>query len=414
MSLRQIPLKRVAHLTVSNVDKKSAEGERHVRLCNYVDVYKNNSIDLSFDLMSATATDAQVRQFRLLPGDTVITKDSETAEDIAVPAYVAESAPDLVCGYHLAIVRPGADMHPRFLYWAMSSNFLRAQMTAAATGVTRYGLRQDAMGSALITVPDLDEQRRIADFLDAQAARIHSLIALRRQQAQLASEQTQAVLDQQVDSLMRRGCLPLKRLARGIEQGASPECDNRPAEPGEWGVLKLSAIKSGVFDGGENKALPAEVSGASRHEIKPGDLLITRANTPELVGDVAVAHEVRSRLQLCDLIYRVRLPADTSPDFIAAVLLSSRLRLLISSVARGSSASMIKLRGQDVLNLPIPCADSHEQTQLAAQRLRAQERRTAVLGALSTSEALLHERRQALITAAVTGQLDVTTARGAA
>ena len=80
-------LKRACHVFPSNVDKKSKDDEVAVRLCNYTDVYYNDTITESMDFMSATATVDQVAKFSLRAGDTLITKDSETADDIAVAAY---------------------------------------------------------------------------------------------------------------------------------------------------------------------------------------------------------------------------------------------------------------------------------------------------------------------------------------
>lgn len=108
MTSTLIPLKRVATIRVSNVDKKVVEGDQPVRLCNYTDVYHRAVISPEQDFMPATATREQISTFRLQPGDVIITKDSETAEDIGVPAFVKAGAPDLMCGYHLAIIRPEA------------------------------------------------------------------------------------------------------------------------------------------------------------------------------------------------------------------------------------------------------------------------------------------------------------------
>ena len=101
-------LRRVADMRVSNVDKHVREGELPVRLCNYVDVYKNDRITQETTFMRATASVDEIERFRLEPGDILITKDSETWDDIGVPALVTESADDLICGYHLALLRPSS------------------------------------------------------------------------------------------------------------------------------------------------------------------------------------------------------------------------------------------------------------------------------------------------------------------
>src|SRR5205085_11728102 len=83
-------LRNVADLRVSNVDKTFDEGQLPVRLCNYVDVYKNEIIRAGMLLMAATASEPELARYRLRRGDVLITKDSEDWQDIAVPSYVGE------------------------------------------------------------------------------------------------------------------------------------------------------------------------------------------------------------------------------------------------------------------------------------------------------------------------------------
>ena len=99
-------LKLACDVFPSNVDKKSYDGETPVFLCNYTDVYYHAKITADIDFMAATASPEQIAKFSLRKGDTIITKDSETAADIAVPAYVPLDLPGVVCGYHLSLVRP--------------------------------------------------------------------------------------------------------------------------------------------------------------------------------------------------------------------------------------------------------------------------------------------------------------------
>jgi type I restriction enzyme, S subunit len=81
-------LSEVTDIRLSNVDKKSLQDEIPVRLCNYMDVYKNRYIKDSFDLSVATAKENQIERFLLQPNDVIITKDSETQDDIGIPAVV--------------------------------------------------------------------------------------------------------------------------------------------------------------------------------------------------------------------------------------------------------------------------------------------------------------------------------------
>ena len=75
-------------------------------LCNYTDVYSNDRITVELPFMRASASTGQIEKFTLRTGDTVITKDSETADDIAVSAYVPKGLPGVVCGYRMSIIPP--------------------------------------------------------------------------------------------------------------------------------------------------------------------------------------------------------------------------------------------------------------------------------------------------------------------
>ncbi|TCC55989.1 hypothetical protein E0H73_35355 [Kribbella pittospori] len=310
---------------------------------------------------------------------------------------------------HIHVLRPRA-IEPRFLAYCLNS----VDYGSYITGSTRDKLTQEDLLRIVIPYPTWPEQRRIADFLDAEIRRICRIVELRQTQDALTQDRLQAIRDGRVAALYEKyGSVPLRRLMRSIEQGSSPQCDAVPAADEEWGVLKLSSVKSGRFIPGENKRLPEGELGqtASSNVVHVGDVLVTRANTPALVGDVAVV-DVGGRFLLPDLIYRVNLGADADARYIAQVALCTRVRSLVSAQARGSSQSMVKLRGEDIREWPIPPAPIAEQLSFMDQIEQAGSRVAALRSALARQISVLTERRQALITAAVTGQMDVTTARG--
>ena len=90
---RVAPLREIADIRVSNVDKKSTPGDAPVRLCNYMDVYANDYIRADLPFMEATATAAEIQRFGVQQGDVMITKDSETPDDIGIPAVVSHATP---------------------------------------------------------------------------------------------------------------------------------------------------------------------------------------------------------------------------------------------------------------------------------------------------------------------------------
>ena len=162
----RVRLGDVAEVILSSVDKKKVDGEHVVKLCNYMDVYNNDTVSPSMtDLMKATATLAEIQRFALVAGDVVMTKDSEDPTDIAVSALVEAGAPHFVCGYHLAILRPGPEVDGRFLKYWLDLPSSRAYFGSRANGVTRFGLTVDSVRDAVIELPPLRKQRRIAAII---------------------------------------------------------------------------------------------------------------------------------------------------------------------------------------------------------------------------------------------------------
>ena len=172
---REVRLADIAEVIVSNVDKKSRTGELPVRLCNYTDVYKNNVVHSKMPLMEATATPAQIEKYGLRSGDIIITKDSESPDDIAVPTIVEEATADLLCGYHLAIVRARDCIDGRFLKYCFEAPQTRVYFKRNANGVTRFGLTVSSIEGATFRIPRLQLQRKIADILRTWDEAIESI-----------------------------------------------------------------------------------------------------------------------------------------------------------------------------------------------------------------------------------------------
>ena len=137
---RSCRLKDVASIFSSNVDKKSYENGVRVRLCNYVDVYYNDRIDDDLNFMEATASPQEIRRFELKGGWVIATKDSESADDIGISAYVEKDLPGVVCGYHLAIIEPSVHLDGLFLKYFLDSSNTKVELAKRATGLTRVGL----------------------------------------------------------------------------------------------------------------------------------------------------------------------------------------------------------------------------------------------------------------------------------
>ena len=169
-------LDECAEIISSPVDKKSRPNEKVVKLCNYMDVYSNRQINKSLEFMEATAKDREIERFQLFKDDLVVTKDSEDPTDIGVPALVVEDIEDLVCGYHLAIVRTSKKViNPDFCLYLFLHESVQKQFFLAANGSTRFGLGVGELQRTLVPVPPLVEQEKIADILTSLDDQIESV-----------------------------------------------------------------------------------------------------------------------------------------------------------------------------------------------------------------------------------------------
>lgn len=192
-------LRTVAEMRVSNVDKHVRDGERPVTLCNYVDVYKNDRITHQMPFMNATATPDEIERFRLRRGDVLITKDSESWNDIGVPTLVESADADTVCGYHLALLRPFPGcIDSGYLFRTLQSSGVAHQFHIEANGVTRFGLAHGGIKSIRLPLPPFAEQAAIIRFLDHVDRRVQRYFRAKRKQIALLEEQKQAVIQQAV------------------------------------------------------------------------------------------------------------------------------------------------------------------------------------------------------------------------
>lgn len=182
-------VKHVSDVRFSGVDKHSHDHEIPVRLCNYTDVYKNDKITDDMDLMRATATAGEIARLTLKAGDVIITKDSETPDDIAVPAWVPEGLPGVVCAYHLGLLRPDPGrIEGEFLFRAIGSARIAEQFHVLATGVTRFALGKHDVKNAVIALPPVEEQKAICKWIADECQPLDDAIARSEEEIKLIRE----------------------------------------------------------------------------------------------------------------------------------------------------------------------------------------------------------------------------------
>lgn len=293
------------------------------------------------------------------------------------------------------------------------------------------GIRQTIsfkdIGNSEVYTPFTNEQVNIANFLDREVTRTDCLIAEKQSFIKLLGEKRQSLISHTVTkgldphfTLKSSGVewigkipkhwkvLAHRRLIKNLEQGWSPQADSKPPTDSQWGVTKLSAVKSGTFFPSQSKAMLDEHDPKNGLQIVKGDFLITRANTPSLVGDVCIVGDIEDKkIILCDLIYKVTHKNGVNNRYLMYWFMSNAAKAQIKIDARGSSMSMAKISQSHIKSWMIPIPPLAEQNEYVNYLDHNLAKLEAIEKEVERSVTLLKEQRTALISAAVTGKIDL-------
>ena len=398
-------LRTVVEMRVSNVDKHTNDDEIPVRLCNYVDVYYNDQIDGNLPYMKATVSPAEADRFRLKQNDVIITKDSEEWNDIAVPALVADAPNDLVCGYHLAILRPSSAINGAYLARALQIPPIAHQFHVEAQGITRYGLTHDDILSASIPLPPLEEQAAIVRYIDHADELINRYISAKERLITLLEEQRQAVIHQAVtrgldpavpskpSGIPWLGDVPAHwELSRTKNEFQSLNYRRVPLSATERGSMTLRQYDyygaSGVID---------KVDSYLFHD----DLLLIAEDGANLVlRNSPLAIIARGKYWVNNHAHILK-PRRGNLDFLAAVMEGINYTPWISGAAQP------KLTSDRLMGIPIVVPTRAEQDAIMNRTKKWTSPMTTAIDHTKRQLTLIEEYRIRLIADAVTGQLDV-------
>ncbi|MEX0331442.1 MAG: hypothetical protein AB3N64_08480 [Puniceicoccaceae bacterium] len=329
------------------------------------------------------------------------------------------------------VMRLRGGNHPRYFHYFFRTPSFAKEAERWSYGITSdmWSLRPEHFRLIGICVPPLAEQKQIARYLDWKTSQIGTFISNKRQLISLLKEQKQNLIHQAIvrgldphastkpSGIEWLGNIPenweaikLKRVITPIEQGWSPQCDAQPATGEEFGVLKVGCVNSGVLDLTQNKKLPVSLEAKVDKSlaITTDDILVSRANTRELLGLAARALENAPNILLCDKLFRFRANPDLAiPQFIVLAIRSKGSRVQIESSANGASSSMQNI-GQGVIwNLWIPLPPLDEQRTILTHIAMKTSTIDAAIARAEREIELITEYRTRLVADVVTGQVDV-------
>lgn len=342
--------------------------------------------------------DGDVERYELAAGDIVFARTGATTGK----SYLIRECPEgAVFASYLIRVRASPEVHPPYLAMFFASPAYWAYIRARSNGSAQPGVNASKLRELPVPLPPFPEQRRIAAILDEADA----LRRKRREAAALLEElQRSAFLKMFGDPVTNPRGWPtasLGELLEDVQTGWSPRCEARSAEDHEWGVLKLGAVSTGRFVA-ENKALPAGAAPRSTLEVKAGDVLFSRKNTSELVAAVVYVNEVRPRVMLPDLLFRLMPDVRRiAPRYLAACLMHPGKRAQVQALAAGSSGSMPGVSKTKLRTIEVPVPSSVQQRRFSAWCERFETVRADEEGAIASADDLFH----VLLQRAFTGDL---------
>lgn len=319
-------------------------------------------------------------------------------------------------------------LYPKFLSYSLLSsriqNIVRMQTSSTAIPM----ISQEQIGNYYLPIPSYREQKIISSFLDHETAQIDTLIDRQQSLIQLLKEKRQAVISHAVtkglnpDAPMKDSgvewlgevpehweVLRLKHLIHSLESGCSVNAADTPAQENEIGVLKTSCVYTRTFRVEENKTVFKEDLDRVKCPIRKGAIIISRMNTPDLVGASAIIDVDAENIFLPDRLWQTNFndKFDLIPEFLAYFMTIEGFRNQISLAAEGASSSMQSISKEDYLSISCILPSIKEQQEIVKNIEEIQSKFNDLVNNAEQAIQLMQERRTALISAAVTGKIDV-------
>ena len=303
------------------------------------------------------------------------------------------------------VLRPSSLVDSRFIDYLLHSSVYLAELTRLSKWMppSQFDMPWEDLKALPVPLPPLDVQRRIADFLDDQVAWIGRAVAARQRQTAALDEALMSVGDKALEGLDHAGP-PLSAVATIVDT----EHKTAPSVPGGgcW-IAGTSAIRDGVLVHGNLRETDERGYREWTRRATPqqGDVLLTR-EAP--VGEVALLLPSDPQVAIGQRVVLLRPRQGTSGGFLRAVLMSFVLRRVIQNTTQGSLHPQLNM--SDIARLRVPDCGRETQERVASEHAVLLQQVKALRTYLQQSMQLLEERKRSLITAAVSGEFDVSSA----
>ena len=386
----------------------------------YVDISSVDSVNgiKTKETMMFSAAPSRARR-RVKHGDVIV---STVRTYLKAIARIREPEDNLIVSTGFAVIRPRGELTPDFLGHLVSASYFVDQVIARSTGVSYPAINASELVAIPVTVPPIADQTQIAAFLDSETAKIDALVAEQRRLMELLKEKRQAVI------------------SHAVTKGLNPNAPMKPSGiewlgdvPAHWEVKRIKlvteSVKAGPFGSaltkdvyvgagyrvyGQEQVIPNDFTigdyfitpekyeELSQYKVSPGDILISCVGT---FGKIAIVPNSIEPGIINPRLIRLRCSKAIIAEYLVEVMRSIVTFEQFASFTRGGTMDVINIGTLNEIFVALPPTEEQEGL-LNFIRSKIAKFDTLTAEAQRAID-LLQERRTALISAAVTGQIDV-------
>lgn len=278
-------------------------------------------------------------------------------------------------------------VEPRFLAYWFNTSLIKSKIEIANTGSGMPTMTQENINNFPVLMPSTRHDALIADFLDHETTKIDNLIEKQQQLIELLKEKRQTVISHAVTKGLNPhvpmkdsgvewlgevpdhwDVLRLKHLISSLESGCSVNAADIPAQQGEVAVLKTSCVYTRSFRANENKTVVPEDLHRVKCSVRKGSIIISRMNTPDLVGASALVDVDAENIYLPDRLWQTNFNSQFKliPAYLAHFMTIQGFRTQISLGAEGASSSMQNIAKDDYLSINCLLPSIEEQQEITS------------------------------------------------
>ncbi|MDD6184799.1 MAG: restriction endonuclease subunit S [Bacteroidales bacterium] len=374
----------------------------------YIPILRANNIQNSLVLndLVYVPNDFVKEEQMICEGDIVLAMSSGS-KDLVGKSAQADKDINAAFGTFCGLIRAKEIVDSKFLGLYFQTQEYRNFVSYQSQGVNICNLKKKDIESLQIPLPPLTTQRAIVTRIESLFAELDKAAEHLRSAQQQIKTYRQAALNHWLNNDDGKWeMVKLGEVLQKIEAGKSFRCNEKVPALHEKGIVKISAVTWGEFLEDECKTIINEDLYNPQFAIHKGDLLISRANTIQLVGNcVLVRKEPKRNIMLSDKVLRLVISDNADSDFILYSLRTSKSRTQIQNMSTGNQDSMRNIGQDRIKKIEIPLPPLTEQQRIVKEiesRLsQAEAAEASIAEALQKTEAL----RQSILKKAFSGEL---------